>query len=501
VGVVAAASPPGGDGAEAGDEPDAPADPATIGDDATRETPDVADDGAVEGDVDDEADVDEDDDLSPTRGATARERRARNARETALDDTPEDADDRGEIDDDLPDFDALDEAADAAALAAKLDKERSSRGASRTATGSASRSASARAGKGASSKKGTAAPAKAVEGPPLPARDERCAYRTPIWEHVVASGEHLGGIAGRYGVTRRDLLALNPTVTNPDVIRIGQRLLVCPEIAPRGTKTLVHVVSAGESQSKIAKRYGLTLDELRAQLADGRPSDTKDGDASDGRGDPSLLRVGARIELTLDDGIVRGFRPEDLVRKPESVAHVEVAPTVTATARLPEGPGYRIKRPNLAFGSERTVELLVEVFARYRKRAKGGPLINVGDISRRGGGHLKGHRSHRRGVDVDIGLVLKGEQADESRFINATPENLDVRRTWLLVRALLETDEVRYIFLDYRVQAQLYEYALEHGVDERQLDEWFQYPRGIGRNHGIVRHWRNHRNHLHVRFR
>lgn len=407
------------------------------------------------------------------------------------------SEDSAELDEDLPDFDAIDEAAEAAAFAAQL--EQSSGADSRTRTTkantsksrtskSASAKTSARGGKKPSGSK--ASPAAPPE-PPLPARDERCAYRTPIWEHVVAPGEHIGGIAGRYGVLRRDLLALNPDVTNPDRIRIGQRLLVCPEIPPQATKVVVHEVAAGESLSKIAKLYGLTLDELRAQLP--KPSE--------GQGDPNLLRIGTRIELTLDDGIVRGFRPDDLVRKPESVAHVDVAPNVVATARLPEGLGYRIKRPHLAFGSERTVALLVEVFERYRRHAKGGPLINVGDISRKGGGRLKGHRSHRRGVDVDIGLVLKGEDANVARFLNATPDNLDVRRTWLLVRELLETGEVRYIFLDYRVQAQLYEYALEHGVEERQLDEWFQYPRGIGRNHGIVRHWRNHRNHLHVRFR
>ena len=39
------------------------------------------------------------------------------------------------------------------------------------------------------------------------------------------------------------------------------------------------------------------------------------------------------------------------------------------------------------------------------------------------------------------------------------------------------------------------------GVSEDTLDEIFQYPRGRGRPHGLVRHWRGHRGHLHVRFR
>jgi len=55
--------------------------------------------------------------------------------------------------------------------------------------------------------------------------------------------------------------------------------------------------------------------------------------------------------------------------------------------------------------------------------------------------------------------------------------------------------------MDYNLQKVLYEYAKKHGTSEDVLDELFQYPRGRGRNHGIVRHWRSHRNHFHVRFK
>ena len=99
------------------------------------------------------------------------------------------------------------------------------------------------------------------------------------------------------------------------------------------------------------------------------------------------------------------------------------------------------------------------------------------------------------------GLVLQGKLADRLHFSGAAADTIDLERTWALVEEFIATGEVRCIFLDYQMQKLLYTYAKQHGVSQRKLDEYFQYPRGSGRNHGIIRHWRGHVNHLHVRFR
>jgi len=127
--------------------------------------------------------------------------------------------------------------------------------------------------------------------------------------------------------------------------------------------------------------------------------------------------------------------------------------------------------------------------------------VHVGDISKRGGGPFSPHISHQHGRDVDMGYVLKGNDAHETKFRGANAKNLDVARTWTLIKAFIDTDEVTYIFMDHRIQKLLYEYAQSRGVDEDTLDELFQYPRGRGRSHGIIRHWKGHSNHFHVRFR
>src|SRR5690606_31167803 len=61
-----------------------------------------------------------------------------------------------------------------------------------------------------------------------------CDYRTPLHTHEVVPGEHLGEIAGRYGVRGSDLIKLNPKLgNNANLLSVGQKINVCPEIAPR----------------------------------------------------------------------------------------------------------------------------------------------------------------------------------------------------------------------------------------------------------------------------
>ena len=56
------------------------------------------------------------------------------------------------------------------------------------------------------------------------------------------------------------------------------------------------------------------------------------------------------------------------------------------------------------------------------------------------------------------------------------------------------------IFIDYRLQARLYRYARRKGVSKAQLNRWIQYPRGKYEPAGVIRHFKNHEDHLHVRF-
>ena len=314
-----------------------------------------------------------------------------------------------------------------------------------------------------------------------------CANEVPLWEHVVEPGESLGLIAGRYGVRRADLLKLNAGIRDPNRILVGQKIRVCPEIAPRIQKVVEHEVAKGETLSHVAAKYGLTVRELVERL------ETKVADRN-------KVVVGTKLSFSVDGGVPEEFLPP--LPKPakrggggSSKRHARV------NVQLQPRDGLVVKRPYLAFGTAKTIGLLDKVVTTYRKRHAKAPPVHVGDISQRGGGHFFPHLSHHNGRDIDMGYVLQGADGLRTKFTGVNRSNLDVARTWTLVKAFLDTDEVVYIFMDYNHQKDLYEYAKKNGVPQDELDELFQYPRGRGRNHGIVRHWKSHRGHFHVRFK
>ncbi|MEM6295410.1 MAG: penicillin-insensitive murein endopeptidase, partial [Myxococcota bacterium] len=174
--------------------------------------------------------------------------------------------------------------------------------------------------------------------------------------------------------------------------------------------------------------------------------------------------------------------------------------TFDDAVQLQAGPGYMLKTPKHAWGTPRTVAAIQGALRRYVDRGLGGPDVHVGDISLQRGGPFPPHLSHQDGRDVDVGYVLQGEFADVSRFVIASRGRLDVVRSWALLDAFLATDRVRYVFVDYALQRILYAYAKEQGVPQDRLDALFQYPRGSAAARGLIRHWRGHANHFHVRF-
>jgi len=55
-------------------------------------------------------------------------------------------------------------------------------------------------------------------------RLDRCPDLAGCYLYVVRSGDHLSTIAGRYGTTTSAILALNPAITDPNTIRVGQTI-------------------------------------------------------------------------------------------------------------------------------------------------------------------------------------------------------------------------------------------------------------------------------------
>jgi LysM repeat protein len=107
---------------------------------------------------------------------------------------------------------------------------------------------------------------------------------------VVRSGEHLTGIARRYGTTVAAIAKLNG-IRNPSFIRVGQRLKIpgvasvarpAAPLAPRAGPMRTHRVASGESLTAIAHHYGTTVAAI-AEL--------------NGIRNPSFIRVGQRLKI------------------------------------------------------------------------------------------------------------------------------------------------------------------------------------------------------------
>jgi LysM repeat protein len=82
--------------------------------------------------------------------------------------------------------------------------------------------------------------------------------------HIVKSGETLGGIAKIYGTTTTAIAQAN-NLTNPSLIRVGQRLVIPGVSAPASSSSTggrTYVVKKGDYLSRIAAKYGVTVDAI-----------------------------------------------------------------------------------------------------------------------------------------------------------------------------------------------------------------------------------------------
>jgi hypothetical protein len=176
-----------------------------------------------------------------------------------------------------------------------------------------------------------------------------------------------------------------------------------------------------------------------------------------------------------------------------------------AFASLAQGEGYELRRPQRAYGEPHVIEHLRSTIAVVRALYPDVHTLAIGDISAAHGGKLDNHRSHRTGLDVDVGFYFKKvPEGYPDKFVGANAD-LDLEATWALLVAFARTtaidDGVEMIFLDYAVQKRLYDWAHARGTPDEDLADLLQYPRGKDSMSGLVRHWPNHSDHLHVRFK
>lgn len=149
--------------------------------------------------------------------------------------------------------------------------------------------------------------------------------------HTIAPGETLSQIAEQYGLALAELMALN-SITDPDAIVSGQ-ILVLPapanatpvpvvvdeSLTPDASAPIEHEVMPGETLSRIAEQYGLTLAELLE---------------INGITDPDTIVIGTRLRLTpvIDTEEAQPAAPE-----PEPIHNENPIATLNRTYQVAAG--------------------------------------------------------------------------------------------------------------------------------------------------------------------
>lgn len=155
-------------------------------------------------------------------------------------------------------------------------------------------------------------------------------------------------------------------------------------------------------------------------------------------------------------------------------------------------------RPEHAWGTTQVVWQLTDALFRYHTTYPDAPPVLIQDLSRRRGGRLGPHTSHRSGRDVDIALVRNRGPYD--RPVTASRRTLDAERTWFLIHSLIRSGDVQYVFLHRSLIRTLRQHARKQGMSRSELRRIFHNPRRGRRAPGIIRAEPGHRAHFHVRF-
>jgi murein endopeptidase len=257
----------------------------------------------------------------------------------------------------------------------------------------------------------------------------------------------------------------------------GRSLKVHARLVPPPREKILVNVNKGDTWGKIAARHGVREKDLRAW----------------NKSVPTKFKAGTALVVytnpTVEDQAAvatPGALPQFNVPRGGYAIGAPNSGRLAGGVQLPDSEMYKLRRPENAYGTSHAVKVVLESIARYTRDAKPDMPLEIGDMSKLGGGRLRPHSSHRTGRDIDIRLPKVGDE-------------IDWRAAWILVRSFIASGEVTYIFLDYSQQRQLHRAAKAAGATDKELEAAIQYPRGSRTNNGIVRHAKGHTVHIHVR--
>lgn len=98
-------------------------------------------------------------------------------------------------------------------------------------------------------------------GQPIPTPQPQVqSYEQPVVQtdgttYIVQAGDTLSEIAQRFGTTYQHLAAING-ISNPDIIHVGDRIVIDGVVSPQSSDDEYYTIQPGDTLSGIAERYG-----------------------------------------------------------------------------------------------------------------------------------------------------------------------------------------------------------------------------------------------------
>ncbi|HEX2734603.1 MAG TPA: penicillin-insensitive murein endopeptidase, partial [Polyangiaceae bacterium] len=187
--------------------------------------------------------------------------------------------------------------------------------------------------------------------------------------------------------------------------------------------------------------------------------------------------------------------PEIRALGPLSVGHPAAGYLVNAVP-MPPDPDWVLTAAQHGFATQETVDGLSHCIHQVHERFAGSEPTKLGSLSAIGGGHVSPHKSHRTGRDADVYFFrLPGAPWNKA----ATRDDLDLPRTWSLLRCFITDTDVDMILIDRKVQAWIEDYALASGEPRAWVEGLF-HDHDQPKQMAVVRHEPGHVAHMHVRF-
>lgn len=310
--------------------------------------------------------------------------------------------------------------------------------------------------------------------------------------HVVVPRETYDSIGERYGVSRAEIIKWNKKkLGKKQWLYARAKLRINARRFPPPRMKTTYIVQRGDTWGKIGKRFNVSGKDLQAwnpKVPTRFKAGTKLKVYTNPRapkpsasGGASAAEVAAaKVEFEVRSGGLSVGRPN--------------RGRLVHGVQLPASDMVKILDKDKVWGTSHTIKHLQEAISTFRSRTGYDKPLTVSSISLRNGGRFRPHGSHQTGRDADVRLPRKGATKGEA------PSSIDWTMTWHLVKALVDTGEVQYIFISYSRQKYLRRAAASAGATKAELDKIIQYPRKPKTNKGVVRHSPGHTVHLHVRF-